>query len=736
MAEGDIPKTGTPGISAESVKDLPIIADQAEHLTGKINDLNNIWKKGPAAVSDYMAGLDRMGPQFASISAFALGAAESFRNLNGSVDSGKVNNYTDQWKQLVAQFDGSPAKILASKEAMITFHSIMGKAGVSASGMTAAAAAMKDGLLDTATAILTNADNMRHLENAFIMTSASGGTMSEFLKDAGTHLENLSTMALKAAVAQNATQKATGATDKAMEDMLNNVKELPGGFLHMSDAMQGVSGDMTILTAAMQYADGAGRKQADVVDDMSQGMLEYGMSMPKSLEYSNQITAASEALGAKMGDVKAAVHYTTDAFKFQVFAGTDADKMTQGMTKSMEAYVTQLKNVGVPIQNAIAFSKDYVDQIHNMSVGQEAFLSQQTGGPGGMMGAIQMELLKKNNPEEFQKKYMESLKKTIGGNMVTQEEGAKSQGAANQYEKEVQFITKGPNALTTDIDKVPAIIAAMKNGGKLEAPEDKRTMEQVIKKGQDIDKSNITAVEQMTVDAKAVQIQGSFGALELVQNTMTAASRSRGGVDGTGAGVATENQARLQSGQMAATAQLPGHAADPVQNFFKDIKGVTPMIVDAFKAAKESANGGNQATPEQERNAEIVSMKNVQANSQNKKEVDAAGQVIKALNMQTSTPGSNMKMAQAHDAAWFNGESTNAGDQVGKAVNTGRGAATGGKTAIHTAGGAGGGGQTGPIPVTLVGSSLTVNFTGTCPHCKTQIHTSEHASVLNPASTR
>ena len=40
-----------------------------------------------------------------------------------------------------------------------------------------------------------------------------------------------------------------------------------------------------------------------------------------------------------------------------------------------------------------------------------------------------------------------------------------------------------------------------------------------------------------------------------------------------------------------------------------------------------------------------------------------------------------------------------------------------------------------PIPVTLVGSGLTVNFTGKCPHCGFGIHTTEQAAVQSAPST-
>lgn len=747
-------------LNAADIANVPIATEMYGNLASGIGDLTDKIKEGGNALNDYVANLSRSGPQFAVMSAFILGAKESFRSLDESIEPHRINNYTDQFKQLVDTFHGSPAAMLASKEGMAAFHSIMGSAGVSAGGTAAAIAGLKNGVMDTANALLVGADNMRHLETAMIMTSASGGTMSEFLKAAGADLENLSAMTLKVAETQNAAKGATGMSDKAMEEYMNTIKDLPGGLQHMSDTMQVAGGSTTVLTAAIQYADGAGRKHADVLKDMKDGMLGYGMSMPQALEYSARISEASEALGARLEDVSGAVKQTSEAFKFQVFGGVDVDKMTQGMTKSMEAYVAQLKEAHIPTQTAIELAKDYTAQTAKMSDGQKAFLSQQSGGPGGLMGAAQMELLQKNNPEEFQKKYMDSIKKEMGGKIVTLEDASKSEAAAAQYQKEKQLISAGPLKLTDDPTKAAAIIEGMSKG-KLEAPGGGRGLDETVKAGQKIEQPGITPVQQMNVHAEAVQIQGYNAAHELIQNTMTAASRSRGGVDGTGAGVATENQARLQAGQTASTGQLPGHAPDPVTNLINTFKDVPDTVANMLKAAKESAGGGNQATPEQEKNAQIVAMKHLEETSKNKKEVDAAGQVIQALNSQQKQPqdvGSNIKLAPQHDAAWYNAESVNAASQVGKTINAGTGpttagghvgqaipaptqppATTGGTaataTAAHAAGGMGGG-QTGPVPVTLVGSTLTVNFTGKCPHCGSQVHTSEHATVNNAASTR
>ena len=61
------------------------------------------------------------------------------------------------------------------------------------------------------------------------------------------------------------------------------------------------------------------------------------------------------------------------------------------MSGIMNDYVGALQNTGMTGQHAMEVVKGMTDSIAGMSVAQKAFLSSQTGGPGGLMGAFQIE---------------------------------------------------------------------------------------------------------------------------------------------------------------------------------------------------------------------------------------------------------------------------------------------------------------------------------------------------------
>ena len=771
MAFGDPP---TPTTAAPAAQTTPALPGASLGITqedfDKANKLSESYTNiGAAAgnVSNFSAQasqmLDKLSDSasrgsvgFGVLSAGLLGAQAAFRGFNGAVDDSRVNDFSSQFKQLSEDLKSSPVGSVAHTAALSALSSMMKAAGASSEQLGHMT-------LATAEAFLKGADNMLHLQNAMTMSSAAGGAMTEFLQAAGKDLENLNDITLKAAQVQNTSRGATGMSREEMQKYLNDIKDIPGGLLHMGDSIELATGKTTLLTAAIQYADGAGRAHKEVIKDITDGMVEYGMTMEGGLRYSARMSEVSETLHARTGDVDSAMKSAADNFKSYIRNGQDASTMTDGMSKSMEEYVARLQSIGVPTKQAIEMFGQYNSQLAQMTLGQKAFLSAQTGGPGGLRGALQMEDLMGKDPEAAQKKVMETIQKMTGP-IVSREKAEQSEGAAAQYTRQMQLLMQGPmGAQVKDTQQAAAMMEAMSKGQTMPL-EKGRSLEETIKTGQQLEQTKMTQVQQMDVKAESVQIAGAKAALDFTQNTMAGRSGSRGGADGTGAGVNVAGQEQIKGQQASASTTLPGHEV-PVLKDIKDYLTTLPEgLKNAGKAAMESFAGNNQATPQQIKDAIIVGIQNQAISSGSKSDADMAQKVAQHLSAGAAAasagPGAGIKLGVPHGSDYYNAESVNAGAQVGKAIGTSQGPTTaaahvgqavaatttpppttGGGTAAtaaaaHAAGGMGGGASTGPVPVTLVGSTLTVNFTGKCPHCGTQVHTSEHATVNNAASTR
>jgi hypothetical protein len=768
MAFGDPTNPATPTAAQPSALDTLTQEQYSGNAAGAkmvaetLEQLHEQIAKTPGFIDRVTESMNSNSVAMAAGSAVLFGAEKAFRSFGGSIDDSRVNGFTDQFNKLLEVVKTSPVGSVAATTAMDGLHSMMSSAGASGSTLTGIMGKLATGSVDAAKAFLTGADNMLHMQNAMVMSSAAGGTMTDFLRQAGADLENLNDMTLKAAQVQNTSRGATGMSREEMQKYLGVMTEIPGALLHMGDATEIGGVKTSLLTAAIQYADGAGRKHADVIKDISDGMVEYGMSMEGGLKYSARMSEVSETLGARTGDVGAAMKNASDNFKSYIRSGEDASNMNENQSKAMEEYVSKLQSTGLPTKQAIDMYKNYTDQMSHMTLGQEAFLSQQSGGPGGMMGAFQMEDLIAKDPKAAMKKVKEAIEK-ITGPLVTKEAAKHDQAAADKYAMQAKMVEQGPlGSWAKGGGQRDALMESMRTGKSM--PHEKgRTFEDTVKTGQELEQTSMTQVQQMDVKAESVQIMGAKAALDVTQNILGARSGSRSGVDGTGAGVNTTGQEQLRSQQNIAGATLPGHEVPALMDVKNYLSTLPAGLKAAGKAAMESFTGNNQATPQQIKDAVVVGIQNQALRSANKSDTETAQKVAQHLSAGASTVTSSLGMGgtktfQPKGSDYYNAESVNAASQVGKTINAGTGpmtagghvgqaipaptqppATTGGTaataTAAHAAGGMGGG-QTGPVPVTLVGSTLTVNFTGKCPHCGSQVHTSEHATVNNAASTR
>jgi hypothetical protein len=681
--------------------------------------------------------------QFGLMSAALIKSTEAFRGFN-NIDNTRVNSFTDQYKTLLNTIKSSPAGSTAAKVAIDLFSSSMEKAGASSVRIATAVGELKKGVFGTAQSFVTGADNSLYFQNALLQNAAAQGNMADLLDKTGQGFEHFNDVSQRAIEIMNASMGATNSTAKEMQSYQDVLKELPGGFDNFGESMNVAGQETTALTAAIQYMHGSGRDMVKIQDDMSRAMNEYGMTFPNAVKYTSRMSEAADILHAKMEDVRNAVNSSADAFKFFVDGGVDVNDMTKGLADGMTMYEDRLKKIGVPIANAIEMTKALQANMSKMSIGQESLISQQTGGPGGGRGALQYERLMKEHPEEAMKKLDDTIRKLSGGKMVTEKQAEGSEAAFSQFTKQTMLI----QSLTGVQDRQQAqrMSDAMASG-KLDSSilrSDTAEIDKKAKAGQAVEQASTTQVSQMNIEAESVMLQGGNANLSTLQGAVAARTGKTGGIDGTGAGVATENQDKLKQYANKQTGTSPGHS-----DLFGDIKTTALNLptsgIDSFNAFKESFKGGNKKDIEQKKNDFYTELNKVKDTSTDSKEIKAADHIMNKMksleipikeNAISSLPTPQTKHVPDFGANFFK-HGTSAGTQLAKTAE--QAANPKEEKKVKTAATnpvSGTVKDNSPVPVTLVGSSITVNFTGKCPHCGTNIHTNEHASINNPASTK
>ncbi|HEY5268238.1 MAG TPA: hypothetical protein VII94_03840 [Candidatus Saccharimonadales bacterium] len=700
---------------------------------GFLAKLNDLAGSVGGSIGNLGAMAGESASKFGLLAAGILGAKEQFTNLSG-VKTDNLLTYSGQFKTLIETVKGSPAATTSIKmmtDAMTAAHAPAGL-------IAKAVKEMGSGVLTTAEAFLVGADNNLRLQESIMQTTMHAGGLNEAFTELragipgiGKDLSGLNEITNKYTKALEDSRYATHLSMDTLAEYGAQLTSLPGGLKSLLTSTELAGKGTNILTVAIQYARGSGRDLADVFKDMTEATTRFGTSTDDAVKYSARMSEVSNVLGARQEDVRAGLLDSSEAFKMFAGAGSNANGMTQGMANAMSDYVKQLEGVGVPARNAIEMFGHYSKALATMTIGQQAFMSAQTGGPGGFMGAFQMMDLIKNKPEVAMKKMQDTIKKQMGGHMVSYEEAKHSDAAGAKLNQQIQLILNGPmGKLANSPEEAVNLSEAIRTGGKMptvgeHAKAAAADMDNAINTGkEDMERSNVIAGINDNVSAIKTEVEKFNN--QTLQNLGAGTSVKAGGVGGTGAGIPVNQDVQRNQQRAAQIGTLGSGSEVAMKNLGSSITNTPSAIKDAVLSLKEQMGGSLVSFADAQKSPEAA-MKYQRQLSQNMQ--------IPALN-----PGDAMKKFTPLD------DFKNPGQQVAKAAkmaHTAGTAAMGGRTdgnSHSSTGGAAGGihaGPTGqPVPVIFApGATLKVNFTGSCPHCGKPVNSSTVATSINAAAT-
>jgi len=98
-----------------------------------------------------------------------------------------------------------------------------------------------------------------------------------------------------------------------------------------------------------------------------------------------------------------------------------------------------------------------------LDVGKAAFISAQTGGPGGLAGNFELKLAQREGRmDEVMQRTMEAMQNQFGGDIVSLEDAAGNQALAGELQKQMEFIKM--SGLASDDNSAIRVLEAMKSG--------------------------------------------------------------------------------------------------------------------------------------------------------------------------------------------------------------------------------------------------------------------------------
>lgn len=580
---------GLSGSANLSSRALSSLNDVTESVGSLFDSFTNTIQEVGISLNTTQALTDKQTTQFALLGNSVLGARESYAALAGTDFSGFKNQLNDLTKVATE----SPLSVAGkkAKEAMQTMAAAL--TGKDASEI---AKMSTETLAKLADSFLTSADNALKLQTGFISLAGRSGNLNSVFDLAGDNLQNINVLLEKQADMMSKTAKATNAPKDAVEKYYSALGTVPGALESVVASTKSGDDSVTMLTAAMKVAAGTGRDFTDIVDDLKIAFRDYGMTGENALRFSTQISAVTQNLGVELDTVKNALRGSSEAFKMFAFTGDGASNMASGLADIMNHYGQALEATGLQGTQAVSVVSKMTNQISQMSLAQKSFLSQQTGGAGGLMGGFQIDkMIKEGDIAGVFEKVRQQMQKQFG-RIVSLDEASTSEAAANQMTRQMTMLKQGPlgKFAETDAD-AQNILAAFKEvgtggGGRAIDP---NILAKTMDRGTSIQEKSNTIAAKMGSDVAEIRSKVDIATLNMFQRGGFTAGR---GIE-TRPGEMVQSEAATKSAEAlrnsmsraanTTTSQFTGSYAETAQTG-NLIDTTGRDVVTAFKGIQDS----------------------------------------------------------------------------------------------------------------------------------------------------
>ncbi len=753
---------------------------ELKESSGVLADLNN-------KLAEYSMSLDQMGnltgasaAKFGLLTTFIAGAREEFKSFIDVGKAGGIGTIGESLTGLMATVRQQGTAFGVAGAAAMKLRGMLTSMGAGGKELNEALKGGVEGLISFGKNFVTSADNALRFQSGLMRAAAAGGNLKgiydgvgDTFNGVGRNLENLNKVTSNFHNIMGQAMKATGI--ESVDVMGNLTMELiktTAGLESMTKGMDIAGVHTDTLTGIIHLAHGAQLDVLQTIQDVGKVTSQYGLNTQDATKaVMRQVDVASD-LQARQEDVHDAIFKTLNVFKNYTMRGTDATKMTQGLTDSVKNWAQALKDSGVPVQNALDMAAKYTAQLQGMDEAQASFVSQSTGGAGGLEGTFDFEdLIRTGKTQEASAKVAEAMRQQLRalggtGEILTREQ-ARVMGAAGKEQFENQRVMMMSGVLgfkPGSREEGEQAMAALAQGGDIFG---KKTTEQqqnavladTMEKGKAQEQLAFTAVKEANIKTELVRLQAGTINLQGIQNAATARA---GGIEATGRGIGAQQpllKQRMGEGDLQAKGPGTGMALKDISNVMTDASKHLAFTADSATRQLTEAPSMNDLmkqtgmaappksttlTPDQKQKMIEDEMRrtgktkdqviaSLESSAKSSDETSDMGAQLPQL----PPPGLPKQSLDVLSAAMRSGAPTTS-RQVGNAIPTNIPAATGGTTTAPggTTGVGVGAGPGVATPVTLApGSSITIDLTGTCMHCGRPMHQTNVHTIGNNAAS-
>jgi len=442
----DLTNQQNQNVIAGTATALSDVTTKADEATNAIVDFSNIGVQAGLNIKDLgdkvIALKDALGSignlstkqavAFSSLGTTLVGVRESFKEFERTAPT--LNTFTGQITSAI--------EVLTAKNAPVgAFVDSFESMGIKIPGNIAKT---KEAVSAFALAMAKGADNALRLESGLFQMSAATGQLDELTKSAGENFENLNDIASAHSAMLTSVGQAMQVPADVVEDYYMKLGQVPGALQSIVKSARESSTNVGMLAATMQYAIGSGRNYSDVIEDLKIAYKNMGMEGENALQFTSRIGEISNKFGIELFVVQRALQGATEDLRRFGGEGMSSGKIIQGAARLMNEYVGALKSTKISGASAISIVQDMTNKIANLDVAQRAFLSQQSGGAGGLRGAFQIEqMIRSGNIDEVMHIVQSTMQRQFG-KIVSVEEASKSEEAASRAVMQRQMLMQGP----------------------------------------------------------------------------------------------------------------------------------------------------------------------------------------------------------------------------------------------------------------------------------------------------
>ena len=377
--------------------------------------------------------LTRNAAAFGVLTSAAFKARESFKGFEG-FDTSSLNTFTKQIDGVFKVFENKGTSL---GEVL----SVLNNAGIK---VPAAFSTSLSVIHAFANQLAASADNAIRLQSGLFRMSAETGSLNKLIAAAGSEFQNMNNILSTHQSMIDNTGQSLRMSSEDVEKYYSELGRVPGALQSTVTSSREANEKISMLSATISYAIGSGRSYTDVITDLKDAYRNMGMAGEPALKFSARIGELSNKFGIELDVVKQSLRSATDLLKNYGGEGLRTGAIIEGSIRIMNNYTQALKNTGVSGATAVSMIQGMTTQITQLDVAQRAFLSQQSGGPGGLRGAFKVErMIREGNIDQVMEYVQKSMQKQFG-RIVSTKEAESSESAASRAIMQRQMLMQGP----------------------------------------------------------------------------------------------------------------------------------------------------------------------------------------------------------------------------------------------------------------------------------------------------